>query len=392
VALQIDHHLVGRAEELSLLGRVLAELDQGRSEAILLVGEHRQDASPHGARRSRGCPRTPRPLGLGLRARARLALLGFRRRNRRVTARARPNRFAVLDDDLRTELAHVFPSLTTLANGRHGPPARALSQPPCRPLTARATRVGAAARPRARRPPQLGNTHALMWTLLSRSAGALRRGDVELALATAQESVDLSRHADSNFHSAEAAADLAAALLETGQPERAVELLLESAGGDELVLIAGSPRARYLEVLARSWLDLGRHAEAKRAAAAAQTWAVAVQLPMASAWADRAAAAVELYTGEPARAAGRHSHPPRPPMRPGRRSRQPCLARCRASHSRKPGSVTAPRPSCNARPATSRNAERSATGIRRNASCASSAIASTTARGREAPTGLGLNR
>ena len=148
----------------------------------------------------------------------------------------------------------------------------------------------------------LGNTHALVWNLLGRSAAALRSGDVELALATAQESVDLSRDAESNFHSAEAAADLAAALLEAGQPERAVDLLLESAGGEELVLIAGSPRARYLEVLARSWLDLGRHAEAKRAAAAAQAWAAAVQLPMAAAWADRAAAAVELSTGDPARA------------------------------------------------------------------------------------------
>jgi len=150
----------------------------------------------------------------------------------------------------------------------------------------------------------LGNTHALVWNLLGRSAAALRSGDVELALATAEESADLSRDAESNFHSAEGAADLAAALLETGQPERAVELLLESAGGDELVLIAGSPRARYLEVLARSWLDLGRHAEAKRAAAAAQAWAAAVQLPMAAAWADRTSAAVELSTGDPARAAG----------------------------------------------------------------------------------------
>jgi DNA-binding NarL/FixJ family response regulator/tetratricopeptide (TPR) repeat protein len=150
----------------------------------------------------------------------------------------------------------------------------------------------------------LGNTHALVWNLLGRSAGALRSGDVELALATAQESVDLSQDADSNFHSAEAAADLAAALLETGQPERAVELLLESAGGEELVLIGGSPRARYLEVLTRCWLALDRHAEAKRAAAVAQAWASAVQLPMAVAWANRAAAAVELHAGDPARAAG----------------------------------------------------------------------------------------
>jgi ATP/maltotriose-dependent transcriptional regulator MalT len=151
----------------------------------------------------------------------------------------------------------------------------------------------------------LGNTHALVWTLMGRSAAALRSGDVELALVTAQESVDLSQDAESNFHAAEAAADLAAALLEAGQPKSAVDLLIESAGGEELVLIAGSPRARYLEVLARCWLALDRHAEAQRTAAAAHAWAVAVQLPMAACWADRAAAAVELHTGDPARAARR---------------------------------------------------------------------------------------
>ena len=151
----------------------------------------------------------------------------------------------------------------------------------------------------------LGNTHALVWTLMGRSAAALRTGNVELALATAQESADLSQDADSSFHSAEAAADLAAALLETGRPELAVEMLVDSAGGEELVLIAGSPRARYLEVLARSRLALGRHADAKRAAATAQAWASAVRLPMAAVWADRADAAVELDLGDPSRAAER---------------------------------------------------------------------------------------
>jgi predicted ATPase/DNA-binding NarL/FixJ family response regulator len=149
----------------------------------------------------------------------------------------------------------------------------------------------------------LGNTHALVWTLLSRSATALRSGDVSLALATAQESVELSREAHSSFHSAEAASDLGAALLETGKPEEAVELLLESAGGEELALIGGSPRARYLEVLTRSWLALDRLAEANRTVATAQAWASAVRLPMAAAWADRAAAAVELHSGDSARAA-----------------------------------------------------------------------------------------
>jgi ATP/maltotriose-dependent transcriptional regulator MalT len=151
----------------------------------------------------------------------------------------------------------------------------------------------------------LGNAHALGWTLLGRSCAALRSGDVDLALTTAQESFDLSQDADSNFHSAEAAADLAAALLETGQPKPAVELLLNFAGGEELVLIAGSPRARYLEVLTRGWLALGRHAEARRTVATAHAWASAVQLPMAVAWADRAAAAVDLDTGDAAHAAER---------------------------------------------------------------------------------------
>jgi ATP/maltotriose-dependent transcriptional regulator MalT len=149
----------------------------------------------------------------------------------------------------------------------------------------------------------LGNTHALRWTLLGRSAAALRSGDLDLALASAQESVDLSQAAESSFHSAEGAADLASALLETGEPERGVELLLESAGGEELTLIAGSPRARYLEVLTRCWLTLGRRAEAERSAATAQAWATAVRRPMAVAWAERASAAVELEGGDPARAA-----------------------------------------------------------------------------------------
>jgi DNA-binding NarL/FixJ family response regulator len=151
----------------------------------------------------------------------------------------------------------------------------------------------------------LGNTHALVWTLLGRSAAALQAGDVELALAAAQEAVDLSGDLDEGFHSAEAAVDLARALLETGEPQRAVELLVGSAGGEELVLIAGGPRAHCLELLTRCWLALDRHAEANRAAINAEAWASALQLPMAIAWADRAAAAVDLHAGNAAGAAER---------------------------------------------------------------------------------------
>jgi DNA-binding NarL/FixJ family response regulator len=151
----------------------------------------------------------------------------------------------------------------------------------------------------------LGNTHALVWSLGSRSAAALHAGDVALALAAAQEAVDLTADLDEGFHSAEAAVDLARALLETGEPQRAADLLVGSAGGEELVLIAGGPRVHYLESLTLCWLALDRPTDARRAAVAAGAWASSLQLPMAIAWANRAAAAVDLYTGNASAAAER---------------------------------------------------------------------------------------
>lgn len=151
----------------------------------------------------------------------------------------------------------------------------------------------------------LGNTHALVWSLGSRSAAALHAGDVALALGAAQEAVELSADLDAGFHSAEAAVDLARALLETGEPQRAADLLVGSAGGEELVLIAGGPRAHYLESLTLCWLALDRPSDARRAAVAAQAWADSLQLPMATAWANRAAAAVALHTGDASAAAER---------------------------------------------------------------------------------------
>lgn len=142
-----------------------------------------------------------------------------------------------------------------------------------------------------------------MWNLFNRSVVALAVGDVETALATAQESVDLSQQLDPGFHSAWAAVRLAGVRLETGHPQDAVDLLLGSAGGKDLVLIPGSWRTHCLELLTRCWLALDRPIEAQRAAASAATWALAVRLPLAAAWADRAEAAVELRAGKPDQAA-----------------------------------------------------------------------------------------
>jgi DNA-binding NarL/FixJ family response regulator len=137
------------------------------------------------------------------------------------------------------------------------------------------------------------------------SVVALAAGDLDIALATAKESVELTRDLDEGFVTAWAAARLAGVLFETGQPDRAIELLLRRAGGEELTLIPGGWRAYFLELLTRCWLVLDRPSEAGRAAALAEEMAAAVQLPLAVTWAGRAAAAVALDAGDAAHAAER---------------------------------------------------------------------------------------
>jgi DNA-binding CsgD family transcriptional regulator/tetratricopeptide (TPR) repeat protein len=151
----------------------------------------------------------------------------------------------------------------------------------------------------------LGPPPALAGNLFNRSIVALAAGDLDLALATAEEGVELTRKLDDGFVSAWAAGRLAAVLLETGQPDRAVKLLLSRAGGEELTLIPGSWNAYFLELQARCWLALDRLSEAGRAASLAEAAAAAVGLPLASAWADRAVAGLALARGNAAYAAER---------------------------------------------------------------------------------------
>jgi len=151
----------------------------------------------------------------------------------------------------------------------------------------------------------LGSPPALAGNLFNRSVVALAVGDLDIALATAEESVELTRDLDEGFVAAWAAARLASVLFETGQPDRAIELLLGRAGGEELTLIPGGWRAHCLELLTRCWLALDRVSEAARAAALAEVMAAAVQLPLAATWAGRAVAAVALDAGDAALAAER---------------------------------------------------------------------------------------
>jgi len=149
------------------------------------------------------------------------------------------------------------------------------------------------------------NSQGLAWNLFNRSYAAFAAGDIDLALETAKEAFDLAQQLDPGPVPAHAAVALAYARFETGHAERCAELLVEFAGGNELRLIGGGWRARYLELLTRRYLAAGRREEAEQAAAAAQACAEAVGLPMAGAMATLAAAALDLDAGQPSVAAER---------------------------------------------------------------------------------------
>ena len=143
------------------------------------------------------------------------------------------------------------------------------------------------------------------WNLFSRSLTATAAGDVETALTTAEEAVDALQGIAASFPAASAGAALAAALLPAGDPARAVQVLLSSAGGDELTLLPAPLRSGGFELLTRCWLALGRRDEAARAVALAEACAAAPGSPVAAAMADRAAAAVALDAGDASAAADR---------------------------------------------------------------------------------------
>ena len=148
-----------------------------------------------------------------------------------------------------------------------------------------------------------GNTQALAWVLFCRSFVAVPSGDAEIAVAAAQESLDLTRDVGESVIAARAALMLAVALLQTGQPARAAEVLASSAGGEQLTLVPDVWRAYGLQLMTSCWLELGRRPEAERAAAGAQASAAAVGLRLPTAMAHHAAAAVALDAGDPAEAA-----------------------------------------------------------------------------------------
>jgi len=148
------------------------------------------------------------------------------------------------------------------------------------------------------------NPHGLVWNLLSRSLAGFAAGDVDVALGTGEEAVDVARHLDASTASAWAAVALATALFGTDRAARAAELLIASGGIDQQQ-IGGGWRVRSLELLTRCLLASGRHEEAQRTASTAAECADGISLPMAAAMADLARAVVMLDSGDSGDAAER---------------------------------------------------------------------------------------
>jgi DNA-binding CsgD family transcriptional regulator len=147
------------------------------------------------------------------------------------------------------------------------------------------------------------NTVGLASALVNSAAVSLMTGDLDGALEAAQEAVALTRGMTPSVVAAWAGGFLGAALLETGQPERAAATLIATGGGDDLPLIPGAFRVSFLEILTRAWLAGGHRAEAERTVDMAEQLARRFDLDISTAGAALARAAVALDAGDARRAA-----------------------------------------------------------------------------------------
>ena len=148
-----------------------------------------------------------------------------------------------------------------------------------------------------------GHDQTLALNLLNRSLTALAAGDIELAVATGRESYELTGPMDQSLITGGSGVAYAAALLEAGDAEGAVEAIVSRAGGEEVALMPGTFKVKWLELLTRCWLELGRPLDAERSAARAEAHAAVFGLGMATAMARRARAAVAFEAGDPITAA-----------------------------------------------------------------------------------------
>lgn len=143
----------------------------------------------------------------------------------------------------------------------------------------------------------VGDAQGLCMNLFNRELAAVMAGNIDTALGVGVESLELARMVDNGVITAFAGAIHAQTLLESGDADAALVLLLDSVGGEEVPLLAGSWRAHFLELLTRCGLAVGDREMAVAAAARLRKQAEEHELGLTNLMAHRAEAQVALDEG-----------------------------------------------------------------------------------------------
>lgn len=146
----------------------------------------------------------------------------------------------------------------------------------------------------------VGDAQGLCMNLFNRELAAVMAGDIDTALGVGVESLELARTVDNGVITAFAGAIHAQTLLEVGDADAALPLLLDSVGGEEIPLLAGSWRAHFLELLTRCSLAVGDHEQAVAASIRLREQADEHGLGLTELMAHRAEAHVALADGRAA--------------------------------------------------------------------------------------------
>ena len=137
----------------------------------------------------------------------------------------------------------------------------------------------------------------LAWSRTARCWAHLLAGDVERAVRVGEEAA-AGVGPDSDVVTVLAAAYLAEARFEAGEPERCRDELLTALRGPDLPPIERSFRSRWYELLARAELALGLPAAAEEWVSRAERSAAGLEIPGRTAEALRSRAALELANGQ----------------------------------------------------------------------------------------------
>jgi DNA-binding CsgD family transcriptional regulator len=152
-----------------------------------------------------------------------------------------------------------------------------------------------------------GAAHFRAWALFERSWAHYYAGELGQAMTCAQESMHLLRRDVGGTGPTAGTGPvwaMAGALVQSGQPEHAAEVLA-AVGGDDVPGAMPVERAFNWETLALVAIGRGRHADAQRLVGLAEADAARYDLALPRGLADRIAAAVALARGDAAAAARR---------------------------------------------------------------------------------------